>query len=39
MKKHARNRDGVFVKSIMVKIEFEVTMDLYRRGGGQLKLI
>ena len=30
-------RTGVFIKSIMVKMEFEVTMGLYRKGACLIK--
>ena len=32
-------RTGVFIESIMVKMEFEVTMGLYRKGACLIKLI
>ena len=32
-------RMGVFIESIMVKMEFEVTMGLYRKGACLIKLI
>ena len=36
---HQKKRTGVFDESIMVKMELEVTMGLYGKGAGQLKLI
>ena len=30
-------RTGVFIKSIMVRMEFEVTMGLYRKGACLIK--
>ena len=32
-------RTGVFIESIMVKMEFEVTMDLYRKSACLIRLI
>ena len=32
-----RKKNGVFIESIMVKMEFEVTMDLYGKGACLIK--
>ena len=38
-KESPEKRTGVFFESIMVKMEFEVTMGLYRKGACLIKLI